>query len=523
MSDDVLRELVLPKLDSIKPITGGYQAKCPAHEDNTPSLSVSVGRTQPVVLTCHAGCEADAILAELGLTWEHLSIRREQSAGEWTPAGEASEVYSYYDEHRELLFQVLRVPQPGGRKTFRQRVPDPATKTGWRWKLDGVRRVPYRLPELNTAIAAGEVVYIVEGERDVETLTRQGITATCNPGGAGKWLPEYAEWFRDANVCVIADADKPGQAHARQVASSLMDIAGSITVLEPVTGKDITDHLTAGHTIAELLVTWTDQGEPPIELAADLHEFLATVDPPEDWIIPGLLERGDRLIWTGFEGLGKSVVVRQLAVGAAAGVHPFTDESFDPKRVLFIDCENSSRQGRRHFRRLERVAQLRQRRVPDQGMYLIHLPSGIDLSREEDAAWLLERVTAHRPDLLICGPFYRLHAAESEEERAARRVVAALDAARTKADCALVVEHHTPHGGGGGLRRDLRPFGSSLLRRWPELGIGIRPSTDDDDTQAQRVEVKHWRGARDQRSWPAELRYGHGEVNWPWVPVEERE
>lgn len=515
--NNVLHEVVLPRLHGIRKHGDGYSARCPAHDDTTPSLSITAGRDQPVLLTCHAGCDRETILTELGLTWQDITTPREpdRDAQEWTPAGPASDVYDYRDESGNLLFQVLRVPQPGGRKTFRQRVPDPTAKSGWRWSIGDTRRVPYRLPEVLRAIADGRDVYVVEGEKDVHTLARVGVTATCNPGGAGKWLPEYSALLCDANVRIVADRDKPGQAHARAVANSLEEFAASLTIAEPAAGKDVTDHFNAGKSLADLVVTWAREAPAPPDLAPDLHQFLAIVDPPREWVVPGILEHGDRLIWTGLEGTGKTVVLRQIAVAAAAGVHPFNDERFRPQRVLYIDCENSERQGRRHFRGLERVARAKGRPVPDDTMFVIHRPAGIDLTRAEDAAWLLERVTAHKPDLLTCGPFYRLHAAASEEESAARRVVAALDMARVQADCALIVEHHAPHGGNGGGARSIRPFGSSLLMRWPEMGMGIVPAVDE--LPCRHVNVKAWRGNRDERHWPRSLTWGSGDDEWPWV------
>lgn len=517
----VLHEVVLPKLEGIRPAAGGYSAKCPAHDDSSPSLSVKAGDNQPVVFHCFAGCSQDDILAALGLTWEDVSAPREErrrDTGEWTFKGPASDVYNYCDEYGELLYQVLRVPEPGGKKTFLQRVPDASAKGGYRWKLDGVRRVPYRLPEVMTAIAEGREVWVVEGEKDVHTLARMGLTATCNSGGAGKWKLEHSALLTDAHVRIVADRDKPGQAHARAVADSLEEFAASVSISEPTAGKDITDHIAAGKTIDDLVITWQREQAPRVDLAPDLHEFLSVVDPPRVWVVPGLLERGDRLIWTGFEGTGKTVAVRMIAVAAAAGVHPFTEERFPPQRVLYIDCENSERQGRRHFRGLEETAREKMRPVPDGGMFLIHRPAGIDLSRAEDAAWLLERVTAHKPDLLVCGPFYRLHAADSEEEAAARKVVQALDAARVLADCALIVEHHAPHGGNGSARA-LRPFGSSLLMRWPEMGMGIAPVTPE-ETPCRHVHVKPWRGNRDERNWPKALQWGVKPDDWPWVDPE---
>jgi hypothetical protein len=181
-----------------------------------------------------------------------------------------------------------------------------------------------------------------------------------------------------------------------------------------------------------------------------------------------------------------------------------------------IDCENSERLARRKFRPLAEQSIKAMRRVPDGALRLIHRPEGLDLLRDDDAAWLVERVTAHKPDLLIIGPFYRLHAANINEEIAARRTVAVLDAARTKVDCALVVEAHAGHGEQG-KNRSVRPVGSSLLLRWPEFGYGIAPVSQDVDGRCRRVEVKQWRGDRDEREWPSEMYWGKG---WPWQSLD---
>jgi 5S rRNA maturation endonuclease (ribonuclease M5) len=518
---DPITEILLPKLEGVVQLSGYWKALCPAHEDRTPSMTIGRGTSQPIVIRCHAGCDSADILAKLGLTWAELCEPREgrpaAGHGEWTPFGEAIAVYDYRDESGKLLFQVLRTAG----KQFPQRVPDAARKSGWHWSLGSTRRVLYRLPKIIEAMASGEPVYICEGEKDVHAIESAGATATCNPGGAGKWREEYAEFFRDAIVIIAADRDKPGQAHARQVATSLEGIAAAIEIAEPagegtVGGdkiKDVSDHLAAGHGLRDLVITWSSGEESPVDLAPDLHEFLAGTDPPYDWIVESILERGDRLVWTGFEGLGKSVTMRQIAIGAAAGVHPFTGEPATARKVLWIDCENSSRQGRRHFRKLERVTVAKGHRVPDGGMRLIHRPEGMDLMSDEDAAWVLERVTAHKPDLLYIGPLYRLHDGDINEERVMRRIVKILDQARVKVDCAVMVEHHVPHG--DGANRSVRPIGSSLLRRWPELGYGIAPAVEADP--CTEVRVLPWRGNRDERHWPKFLMWGTREDDWPWI------
>lgn len=516
---EILHQVLLPKLDGVKNVGGYYMARCPAHEDHEASLSIKLGTTQPIVMHCHANCETETILTAIGLTFDDISLPREEHGTdeEWTPAGPASHVYDYHDERGTLLYQVLRVPQPGGKKTFRQRAPDLAAKGGWKWKLGDTRRVPYRLPQLIAALDRSETVWVCEGEKDVHALVALGVTATTNPGGAGKWLDEYTDHFVDAHVRIAADSDTVGQAHARHVAAQLAEVAASVTTVESSNYKDVADHLAGGKTLNDLVITWSTEALSgrlgSAEKAPDLHAFLEVEDPPTSWIIPDLIERGDRLVWTGFEGLGKSIVVRQLAIAAASGMHPFRRESFTCRRVLYIDCENSERQGRRHFRNLEGIARQKHRRVPNDMLFLIHRPMGLDLTRPDDAAWLMERVNAHEPDLLICGPFYRLHSGDSEEEKGARKVVAALDAARIKADCALIIEHHAPHGPSG--QRSVRPFGSSLLLRWPEMGMGITPNSED--WPCKNVSVVPWRGNRDERHWPRALKWGEDENDWPWI------
>lgn len=241
-----------------------------------------------------------------------------------------------------------------------------------------------------------------------------------------------------------------------------------------------------------------------------LGSFLETQDDPFDWVIPGLLEHGDRLILTGSEGLGKSVLCRQIAVCAAAGVHPFTHQRIAPQRVLLVDCENGPAKLRRALRSL-RIAARQNGSDPDDNMWVEAIPAGLDLTKPEDELWLVRRVTALQPDLLVTGPIYRLHAANPNDEEPARKVTQVLDRCRAASGCALMTEAHTSHGQGG-ADRPLRPTGSSLWLRWPEFGYGIKPTPDftKDDRQ---VMFTSWRGDREERSWPIRLRSG---TAWPW-------
>jgi hypothetical protein len=217
----------------------GMESRCPAHEDRNPSLSVGLGKGDRVLLKCHAGCSQEDVVDALGLTMADLFERN----GDWQIVA----AYDYTDKNGELLFQVVRF-EP---KDFRQRKPDGVG--GWEWKLGKTRRALYRLPRIVEAEGRGEDIMVVEGEKDADALHQLGIAATCNPGGAGKWRDEYSETLRGAKVTIVADRDETGRAHAIAVAEALRGVAETVDVLEPAVGNDISDHLAAGKTIAELV------------------------------------------------------------------------------------------------------------------------------------------------------------------------------------------------------------------------------------------------------------------------------
>ena len=132
--------------------------------------------------------------------------------------------------------------------------------------MTGVNRVPYRLPDLLKA----ETVYIPEGEKDVDKMGAMGLTATTNPGGAGKWRKEYGPHFQGKKVIILPDNDRAGRDHAKSVAGNLFGIASSVKVVElPGLAEkgDVSDWLNGGGTIEELLALV--EGAPEYDPAQD--------------------------------------------------------------------------------------------------------------------------------------------------------------------------------------------------------------------------------------------------------------
>lgn len=193
----------------------------------------------------HVGAARDTAGA---LSWlEAKGIKKKQQS--------ESRFYEYADEHGEVLFKVERRARNGS-KTFVQHGPDGrggfVCRTGC---MQGVRRVPYRLPELVGADLSSPV-FVCEGEKDVDRLARAGLVATTNPGGAGKFLAEFAPYFADRRVVVLEDNDQAGRDHAADVRAKLQRFAAVVSILSlPGLREkgDVSDWLDAGGTIEDLI------------------------------------------------------------------------------------------------------------------------------------------------------------------------------------------------------------------------------------------------------------------------------
>jgi 5S rRNA maturation endonuclease (ribonuclease M5) len=257
-------------------------------------------------------------------------------------------MYDYKDERGTLLFQVVR--KSG--KRFLQRRPD---GDGWIWQTSGIRRVLFRLPELTADTT--KPVYIVEGERDVETLERAGYLATTNPGGAGKWhfVAEMArQTLAGRDVVVIADADGPGREHAKAVADSLTGHASSVRVVEPVSAKDVTDYLEAGGNLDELLYQ-PPKPSPAQELAPELpFDDIWTKEPDVSLVIPGLgICPGPAHLVTGSWYTGKTLFLMAMGFAVASGRPLFGLHFVKKGRWTHFDHEMGRRGAKRYMQRVQ--------------------------------------------------------------------------------------------------------------------------------------------------------------------------
>lgn len=342
-------EQFLNQLEGVRADGTGWSARCPCRQDDdNPSLHVGEGRDGRVLVTCHrgGGCDLPQICDAMGLSVNDLFPPKVTRPDE-KPKLVAT--YDYRDADGTLLFQKQRLAYSNGKKTFRQRKPRP--DGSWEYSLGDTPKVLYRLPQVLAAATEGGMVFVVEGEKDADTLAAAGQVATTNPGGAGKWLDLHTEALVGADVWIIRDNDDPGEQHAVQVRDALEAAGIKVTLLAPpAPHKDVTDFFTAGGRLEELEF-WEPPGPDPLDefierirevqgkplddgkkiirirglldrldpgvtqigdpgRLVDWTEFVDEHDDNSyDWAIPGVIERQDRVIVVAAEGVGKALAL----------------------------------------------------------------------------------------------------------------------------------------------------------------------------------------------------------------------
>jgi 5S rRNA maturation endonuclease (ribonuclease M5) len=339
-----------------------HQAKCPHHNGKDfDSLTISEGTDGRVLLTCHSrGCEYADIMHALGLEPSDGFVPRTVCVGGKdiparrppdTPSDDLSATYDYTDEKGRLLYQVLRYRRADGTKTFRQRQKG-TNGDEWLWTLKGVTKVLYRLPDVRRAIAESQTIYLVEGEKDVETLRGLGLVGTCAPGGACEkprsWLPQYTEALRGAEVVILPDNDDPGRKHAEIALEALENVARRCRVVTlpdlPEKG-DVSDWVSAGGTAATLRALCS----APELVSVDLLDFFQMDLPEKQVFIEPWLRSQDLVLIHAWRGVGKTWFTGDLAIGLATGTACINWNVSGAHRVLYVDGEMPASMLRERF------------------------------------------------------------------------------------------------------------------------------------------------------------------------------
>lgn len=316
--------------------------------------------------------------------------RPQPSAGDIRP--EIVKTYDYTDPDGALLYQVVRMQRkmPDGSwartkdgkgtwKTFLQRRPDGSGK--WIWSLSpgdfmrrpggdwrvfdrekfadgmetrffdaGAEHTIYRQPAVEIAIADGQPVLIVEGEKDADSAVTLGYCGTTNSSGSKHWTDVHSACFRDADVVICLDNDAAGD-RADKLAKSMKGIARRIRVLnfaDHVPGfdhkGDITDwvdkHGGDADKLHDIIARLPDyRPRPPKGFGARTMHSLAGKPIEYDWLIKGLVERNGVFILAAEKQAGKSFVVMDMGMKIARGLQ-YGDRITRKGIVIHIACED---------------------------------------------------------------------------------------------------------------------------------------------------------------------------------------
>jgi AAA domain len=430
--------------DVIEQAGNSVLAQCPAHPDNNPSLVLTAIDGKSLV-HCRAGCETPKVMDKLGLGLADLFDPPKH--GKFTGI-----LYDYLDEHGEVNRTVRRYYKDG-QKRFWQDI-----------KQEG-RVILFNLAEVIRAVEAGETIYLVEGEEDVRTMASLGLVATTAPMGAGNFSKCELDALKGATVKAIVDRDNSGKTWRNQVRERLGSIAGKLEFLQSAAGKDVSDHIAAGHSIDEL-----QPYEPPAagELFIDGATFLLSVglDEPALWGAGDvcLWAPGESLMFVGPPGVGKSTMTH-LVVFTRLGLLP--DAVGWPvvpggSKILYLALDRP-KQIARAMKRLARTDHwpiLRERLVVRNG------PLPVDICDERE--WLRDQALEIGADTIVVDSLKDVVPNPSDEDRAGRYNQARQIA--LAAGVEWIELHHNRKGGVG--NKEPNTLDDVYGSRWLTAGAG---------------------------------------------------
>ncbi|MDF2881689.1 MAG: primase related protein [Clostridiaceae bacterium] len=292
MFDAILPQLQDKKKNFNTKDKENYSFKCTHHQDKTASAYIAHKSDGGIVAgcrTCGSSYGLNTLLSDIGLnkmdfveksetyfSKENLmKYIREGNVGNVTKDGESwivdndyafDNAYFYSDERGTLVsvkikYKLVNPAADKKKKKFVQRVIRENKIISA--SVETVDQLPkqyiYNAAGVQNAIRSNKYVYLVEGEKDADTLIFNGLVATSFATGAGSMFDDYKSQLRGAKLVICSDFDGPGRNHVEKVREFLFDEVQKMYIVEylPELSKvqndkaDVTDWLNAGHTIKE--------------------------------------------------------------------------------------------------------------------------------------------------------------------------------------------------------------------------------------------------------------------------------
>ncbi len=232
MTTALTLDKVLGRLPDARPSGREWKARCPAHKDRTPSLSIGVNADGRVLLYCHGGCTQRAVFMALGLELPALTTDRARTAiplarpaaaavaasapNGSSPKGRVTR-YSICDEKAVERAVHVRTDQDRGGKRFR-------------WEREGrnglgglaVTSLPLYGTERLAEVPDDSIVFVTEGEKACDALRELGYTAVGTVTGASAIPGVHAlRPLQPFRVRLWADNDDMGREHMQSLGQIL--------------------------------------------------------------------------------------------------------------------------------------------------------------------------------------------------------------------------------------------------------------------------------------------------------------
>lgn len=259
--------------------------------------------------------------------------------------------YPYHDEDGNVLYTKVRLQKDDGTKSFYfERIENEQIVRS----MKGQRPVLYQLPRVLEGIKDNDCIYLVEGEKDVETLISRGFRATTAPITA-LWNESFTQVLNDARIVLLYDNDKAGIKRRDMIASCLHGHVKSLRVVDlpgieysESHGKDISDWLDDAENTVQQLIEITNaapeykphiaEQKGPLRVIT-LNELIALKLPDREMLLHPFLPSQGLVMLAAKRGVGKTHVALGIAYAVASGSSFLNWHAPKAKNVLYIDGE----------------------------------------------------------------------------------------------------------------------------------------------------------------------------------------
>lgn len=398
----------------------------------------------------------------------------------------------------------------------------------WAMGLCGKTAPLYNYAELTHTSGT---VYFAEGEKDAETLSRMGYTATTGPNGANgtKWSDEYTEVLRGRDIVILTDNDDKGAEYGEFIADHVVDTAASVKIVPAIrimpTIKqkgDISDIVAeigeaeAQEALERAIFMIPVYARPVPKDIFDELGFYNVEDlseeerKPPEFIVEGLIPVGMSFL-VGAPKRGKSFLSMQMALDVASGTQ-FLGHNTKKVSVVYFDLEGSKSRTDARLRGM--------RRTQPRNLHITHSNT---LTLANGLLNAIDKITDTHTDVrLVIVDTYsvargNIKATGSNAYDADVQLLSPVHQMAVQKNIAILFVHHDKKGASG--------VSDTLERGSGTMGIvGSADSVINLIGDAKRTEgrVKMEYSPRDAKGGELELKFDESCLTWRAVGAEEQ-